>query len=137
MNLKIASADVSALTRSAQMSLILGAAGSLALTIYAGRHQHSVALLAMFVVWVLLPFVGLFASNRASPAAPASGRISLQIATVIICASSLLAYGTVALGPPHHNTAFIFIVFPAVSWLVIGVDLLIARKMSRARSSGS
>jgi hypothetical protein len=121
----------SAWRRAARISLIFGAASSLAFTLYAGRHQRSMALLAMFVIWVLLPFAGLFASDRRGRTAPATGRISLQIASVMVGACSLLVYGMVALSPPHHNAAFIFIVFPAVSWVVIGAEFLMAWKKSR------
>ena len=50
--------------RVARLALAVGAAGSLALMVYAGRHNRSIALVLLFTAWVSSPFVALAVAER-------------------------------------------------------------------------
>ena len=55
----------------AHVALLGGAAASVALMLYVGRHNPSVLLMAMFVFWVASPFVAFwFVHGRASRRQP-------------------------------------------------------------------
>ena len=41
------------------IAVVVGAAGSVSLTVYAGRHSDSLTLKVLFALWVLSPFLGL------------------------------------------------------------------------------
>ena len=43
---------------------------------------------------------------------------------------SLAVYGVVALGPPRPKPAFVFLVVPLASWLLIAIVLAIAVRRS-------
>ena len=53
--------------RAAALTFALaGAAGAVGLTLYAGRHNNSLILRLIFVVWVLSPFVAAAWANVVS-----------------------------------------------------------------------
>src|SRR4051812_33961510 len=86
---------------------ILGAAASVALVSYAGRHNPSRLLLLLFAGWVAAPFL-------------ATGWAKVPtVPSVIILAGSLTIYAAVALDLIHPKLGFIFLVVPFISW---GVD---------------
>jgi hypothetical protein len=101
-------------------ALVAGAAGSVAFMGYVGRHNNSALLIALFTVWVLSPFVVLAAGLAASR------RWSLRIqqvwsfVTIAVALGSLAIYGNVAVNP-RPQPAFLFIVVPPASWLVIAI----------------
>ncbi|HWG21986.1 MAG TPA: hypothetical protein VG225_15755 [Terracidiphilus sp.] len=121
------------LQSSAGFAVLVGAAGSLACTLFAGRHNHSMVLVTIFAVWVLSPFAGMYASNRVSRRASGRSRDSLHAASVILSICSLAIYAVEAIHPPLHNTAWAFLMVPGVMWLIIGIDFLIAARISRRR----
>jgi hypothetical protein len=50
----------------ALVAVVVGAAGSVALTLRVGRHNPSRLLLVLFTTWVLSPLVALVLANKAS-----------------------------------------------------------------------
>ena len=108
---------------------LVGAVGSLYFMFSAGRKQNSIILLALFTAWTLSPFVGLFISNKISTRWTAPARASLYWLTIILTISSLVAYSG-AFNTPATKNAFIFLIFPLISWLLIVIVFLIARKIS-------
>ena len=117
------------LNRSSILFLLLGAAGSLAFTLYVGHRNRSVFLLGLFAIWVVSPFVGLLVAimfpNRWT-AQRMQGALAL-----ILGAASLVIYGMVAFGPPRPRIAGPFLVVPLASWLLIGIAVLIASQRKR------
>jgi hypothetical protein len=107
-----------------------GAVGSIAFVLYAGRHNPSRLLILLFAIWVLSPFVLLAWANVVSARWPALTRAALQSVTLLIALGSLAAYGNIALGPPRAQGAFVFVVVPPASWLVIAAAAWISRRMS-------
>lgn len=106
----------------------LGAIAALALTLYAGRHNHSILLPILFAGWVLLPYIGLVAVDRLA------ARSRLDIANAIHAAALLLAlippilYSATSTLAPGRPATFSFLSVPAATWLAI-VTLLIAGRL--------
>ena len=108
----------------------VGAVGSLYLMFSASRHQNSIILIALFTGWVLSPFVGLFITNKFSNRWTGNARSSLYWLMIILTIFSLVAYGG-AFNTPRTKNAFVFLVVPLISWLLIAIVILIARRLSR------
>ncbi len=108
---------------------MVGAVGSLYFMFSAGRKQNSIILLALFTAWVLSPFVGLFISNKISSRWTVPARASLYWLMIILTIGSLVAYSG-AFNTPQTKNAFIFLIFPLISWFLIVIVFLIARKIS-------
>ena len=119
----------------ALIAVLAGAAGSLGLMLHAGRRNDSRILLVLFVIWVLSPFVALVLADVVSKRWSALTRATLHSVMLVLPLGSLAIYGDVALGPPMAKTAFVFVVVPPASWLLIAIAVLIAAlisgKMSR------
>jgi hypothetical protein len=99
---------------------------SVTLTLYAGRHAP-IALLAMFVVWVAAPFVGLAALAGRVPGSTAVPRAFAWIAIVLpigVFAAHIDRH-------PESGGAFPFLVTPVLSWVLLAMAAL-----SEARRSG-
>jgi len=107
---------------------LVGAVGSLYFMLSASRKQNSIILLALFTAWILSPFVGLFISNKITGRRTAPARASLYWLMVILTISSLVAYSG-AFNTPETKNAFIFLIFPLISWFLIAIVFLIARKI--------
>ena len=121
----------------ALIAALAGTVGSLGLTLHAGRHNSSRILVALFAVWVLSPFVALVWANVVSARWAVLTRATLYTVTLLLTLGALAIYGEVALGPPRPKPAFIFLVVPLASWLLIAgviplVTLLLGRLSRRA-----
>ena len=108
---------------------LVGAVGSLYFMFSAGRKQTSIILLALFTAWILSPFVGLFISNKISNRWTVPARTSLYWLMIILTIGSLVAYSG-AFNTHETKNAFIFLIFPLISWFLIVIVFLIARKIS-------
>jgi hypothetical protein len=95
-----------------------GALGSLAFTLQAGSHNSSVVLDTLFSGWVLSPFVVLIIFCILSRRMPSKKRVSLYFLIMGISIVSLLFYGRL-LSFSEAKPAFIFLVFPLISWIII------------------
>jgi hypothetical protein len=84
---------------------------------------------------VLAPFAALAATSMVSQGWSALTRTTLYSVMLVVALLSLAIYGTVALGPPRAQTAFVFIVVPPASWLLMAIVLpsaaLISGRLSR------
>jgi hypothetical protein len=112
--------------------LWIGAAGSLAFTLYAGRSNNSALLVILFAIWVLLPFAGLWATERVADRSPTGIGSAMRASALVIMICSLAIYGVVALSGPSHHKAFAFLAVPGASWLAI-LPLLIAPRFAQRR----
>jgi len=118
----------------ALIAVLAGAVGSVGLMHHAGRNNPSRLLLVLFALWVLSPFIGLVFANMVSKRWSVLTRATLYTVMLVLAVSSLVIYGVVALGPPRPKTAFVFVVVPPASWLLIGIVLPIAALVSRRPS---
>ena len=113
------------------IAAVAGAIGSVALTLYVGRHNASRILLSLFVIWVLSPFVALVCASIVSKRWPVLTRTTLYSLMLVLTLGSLAIYGDVAFGPARATPAFAFLVVPLVSWLLIAVALPVSAFLSR------
>jgi len=113
----------------ATVVLIFGAIGSLYFMFKAGRSQKSILLIASFTAWVLSPFGGLFLAAKTSylRIVPAPG--SLYWLMIILATGSLVAYSGM-LTSSGTKGAFIFLVAPFTSWVVIAIIFLVSKRHS-------
>lgn len=118
------------LRAAALVAVAAGAAGSLGFMLIAGHPP--LFLRVLFAIWVLSPFAALVAADAASARWPRLTRLTLYSLMLAVTLVSLGIYGTVALGPPRPQKAFVFVVVPPTSWLLIAVALPLAAWLSRA-----
>ena len=119
------------LLRGAALSAVLaGAVGCFGLMLYAGRRQKSLILIGLFTVWDLSPFVGLVCAHVISKHWAVLTRATLYSVMLVLTLGSLAIYGDVVLGPPRAKTAFVFVVVPPASWLLIAIVVPIAALIS-------
>lgn len=109
--------------------LISGTVGSLYFVIKAGRNNNSVLLRALFVFWVVSPFVAFVVTDIISKHWSYLARKTLcwLILSVTLCSLGFYS-GVIKL---QTKPAFIFLVVPLISWLLIITGILITRKLSR------
>ena len=119
-----------ALRRLALFANVVGAAGSIALTLYFGRHNAFRLITAMFVVWVLSPFAALFFADAKSSGWPALTRTTLRVLMVVVAVASLLIYADGAFHPRARTAAFPFVITPPLEWIAIVAGLGLAWLMS-------
>ena len=107
---------------------LVGAVGSLYFMFSASRKQNSIILLGLFTAWVLSPFVGLFISNKISNRWTVTARSLLYWLMIVLTISSLVAYSG-AFNTPHTKNAFIFLIVPLISWILLIIAVLTARRL--------
>jgi len=122
------------LRATALIAVLGGAVGSVGLTLYAGRHNNSRILPVLFTLWVLSPFMALLVASVVSKRWSFHTRTTLYAAMLVLTLGSLALYADVALGPPRAKPAFVFVVVPPASWLLIAIFVPIAALISGRRS---
>jgi len=117
----------------ALIAVVAGAVGSLVLMLRAGRSTPRL-LLVVFVIWVLSPFVALLWANMVSKRWSVVTRTTLYCVTLVVTLGSLAFYGElVVVKPPGSANAFLFVVVPPGSWLLMTIVVPIAAFISRRR----
>ena len=106
--------------------VLVGAGVSLVFLFRAGSKQSSVILIGLFVGWVLSPFIGLLVANTVAKRLPFLHLGTLHWLMIILTLGSLIGYSG-ALSPPETKPAFVFLVIPFASWLLIAVFILLSR----------
>ena len=115
----------------AQVALVVGALGSVALMLWVGHRNQSIILMILFAGWVLAPFGALAWADRSPNFQTASLRTTLQVLMLLLALVSLTAYARVAFGPPMPQPASVFLLVPAGSWLLIGFTVFLSRRVAR------
>jgi hypothetical protein len=116
--------------------VLAGAASALGLMLHAGRNNDSVLLVVLFVIWVVSPFIALLVANVVSKRWPFLTRVTLYSLTLMLTLGSLMSYSG-ALSPLGTKPAFVFLVVPLVSWLLMAIVIPVAASVSRRRSRRS
>ena len=112
----------------ALISVVAGAIGSLYFMFNAGRNQKSIFLIILFTGWVLSPFAALFFTNKIVKHRKVSAHALLYWFMIIITIVSLVAYSGIFI-PPGTKPAFIFLVVPLFSWVLMVTFFLVTRKI--------
>ena len=128
-----------ALLSAAASLLVVGAAvASVALTLRAGHRNDSPALLALFVIWVLFPFVALLAAIMISRRWSILTRATLHGEILVITVGSLAIYGNMIWAPPGSKLALPFLVVPLGSLVLLTIVTplagLLSCRLSRFRA---
>jgi hypothetical protein len=115
-------------------ALMAGAVGSVGLMLWVSHRNPSRVLLLLFVIWDLSPFMALLLAEMFSKRWSVITRATLHIVMLIVALISLALYGDVVLRP-RPQPAFMFLVVPLGSWLlmmiVVPMAALISGKFSR------
>jgi len=122
----ISTAPRTPLARLAWFALLAGGVTAAGLTLYASRHNPSLLLRLMFVVWVLFPFASALTANRFSGGWRSGTATTLHVSSVLICFAALGVYGAAAFGQAGVKLGFLFLVVPPASGLMIAIVVLIA-----------
>ncbi len=109
--------------------VLTGAVGSLILTFYAGHKNNSLILTLLFAVWVLSPFTAFLMSDVISKSWSVFARSALCCLIVVLTIVSLLFYGRV-LKLPGVKPAFVFLIFPLISWILLVILILLNERLS-------
>ena len=120
----------------ALIALLFGSVGSLYFVINAGRNNSSILLPALFVIWVLSPFIGFLITNSISKRWSFHARRTIYWLMLIITVGSLIGYSG-AFNTPQTKNAFIFLIVPLLSWLLLIITILTTRRLSRKKNSTS
>ena len=113
--------------------MLTGAIGSLALTLHAGHTNNSVLLRTLFAIWVLSPFTALIIANYISGIRRVLPRVTLNIRMLLIPIVSFLIYSGI-FSITGSKPAFVFIVVPLISWMVILAFIFFAVLQSKRQS---
>ena len=111
---------------------LCGALGSLMMMFHAGRNNKSVILMAIFAIWVLSPFLTLMIAVIRFRQWPQAALRTLYILMISITLISLVGFSGVW-RPPGTKTAFVFLVIPFLSWIIMGVVYIAARSKNKDR----
>ena len=114
-------ASVDPFRRVARTALAIGAAGSLALMVYAGRHNRSIALVLLFTVWVSSPFVALAVADRWARRWQPASRAAFYGVMFAVSLGSVLVYAFDALRP-RPQAAFFYVLVPPTCWIIGGTS---------------
>jgi hypothetical protein len=115
----------------ASIAALVGAAGSVAFTLYASRRNPSRFLAMLFIGWVLSPFIALAWASLVSKRWPVRTRVWLDGVMLLLALSSLSVYAANALRPLATKGAFIFLVVPLASWLLIAISGWVVLRSTR------
>ena len=113
---------------------VVGAVGSIGLMLWAGHRNPSALLIVLFAIWVLSPFVALVLAHMVSERWSVLTQATLYGLMLVVSVGSLAVYGARVLRAPKAQGAFVFVVVPPASWLLIAVAVPTAALMSRRRS---
>lgn len=119
------------LRAAALVAVPVGASGSVGLMLFVGHRNDSRILLVLFTLWVLSPFMALALAHVVSKRWSDLARATLYSVALILTLCSLFIYGDVAFGGPRAKPAFMFLVVPLASWLLIASAVTIAAILSR------
>jgi hypothetical protein len=118
------------------IAVLAGAGGSLGLLFHAS-HRRPPLLMAIFVIWVLSPFMGLILTDRFSKKWSVLTRATLYCMMLVVALGSLVIYGHDAVRPRLAQAAFVYVIVPPASCLLIASALAITALLSgRLRAGG-
>ena len=106
---------------------------AIGLFLRAGQQTPRLLLLGM-AFWVLSPFAILVWVNVVSKHWPILTRSTVYWVTMLVAIATLAVYGDDALGHRRAQAAFVYVIVPPVSWLLMAVTIPLAAFISRRRS---
>ena len=117
----------------AVIAVLAGAGVSLGLMSHAGRQNNSVLLLLLFAGWVLSPFIALIVVNQISGRWTVLTRLILFCLMLVLTLASVITYSGV-FSPLGTKPAFVFLIVPLGSWLLIALFILTIEALSHRKA---
>ncbi len=114
------------LRAAALIAVLVGAAGSVGLTLSAGQGRDLRLLVTLMAIWVFAPFAALVLAHVIARRWLVHTRATLYGLMLVLTLGSLAIYVGDALRHPGTQDAFVFVVVPLVSWLLIALVIPIA-----------
>ena len=114
-------------------TMLVGAVASIALMLRAGHPP--LFLRVLFAIWVLSPFAALFVANMVSKRWSVITRTTLDTVMLVLTLMSLAIYGYVVVNPPMSTPAFVWVVVPVASWLLMTIVMSVAAVISGTLAS--
>jgi len=114
-------------------ALLLGAAGVMILMLRAGGRSRPLVLVPLFAAWDISPFVLLWIADRFAESWTRATRTALYSLMVIVAVGSVAYYIADAIWPRPAQPAFLYVIAPPVSWLLIVAVLGMTAMFSRKR----
>ena len=90
--------------------------------------------MALFVIWVLSPFIALLGTHAFSNRWAALARATCHGMMIVLPLASLAIYANDALRPRRAQAAFVYIAVPLASWLLIAIVIPMAMFISGRQS---
>jgi phosphate/sulfate permease len=118
--------ETTRLRSAALIALLAGAVGSVGLLLRAGQASDQRMLLVLIAIWVLSPLVALAVADVFSKRWSATTRTVLYCVMLVVTLGSLAMYVDDAVRPRRAQAAFVFVVVPLASWLLMVVVIPIA-----------
>jgi drug/metabolite transporter (DMT)-like permease len=119
------------LRSAALIALLAGAVGSVGLLLRAGHTSDQRMLLVLIAIWVLSPWVALAVADVVSKRWSPTTRTVLYYVMLVVTLGSLAMYVDDAAMPRRAQAAFVFVVVPLASWLLMVIVIPIAAFASR------
>ena len=110
----------------ARLAILIGGIGSFGLMIHRGGRGVSLILWIVMTTWVLAPFAALELGRRVAARWAIVRRGALNVLIAIVAAGSLGVYIVDAVTPLNPKAAFVYVVVPLVSWILIAATVLIS-----------
>jgi len=108
------------LRSSANIAVPLGAAGSIGLLLHAGQRTPRL-LLELMAIWVVSPFIALTWANLVSKHWSRPTRAALYAVMLAVAVGFLAIYGDDAKRHRWTHAAFVFVLAPGTSWLLMAI----------------
>jgi len=117
------------LRAAALIAVVVGAAGTVGLFLRAGQRTPRL-LLVLMAIWVLSPFIALVLASVVSKRWSSLTRATLYGVMLAVTLGSLAIYGDDAMGHRRAQAAFVYVLVPPASWLLIAIAVPIAAFIS-------
>jgi hypothetical protein len=114
------------------IALVIGWVVSLGFTLHAGHHHRPVFLVILFLGWVSSPYLGLLAAGILSKRWPILTRQILYFLMIVLVTGSLVGYSGV-FNPAGMKPAFIFLIVPLISWILIAIVIPVSLSRTRKK----
>src|SRR5579871_6696167 len=107
----------------ARLAILIGGGASVGLMIHAGGRGVSPILWIVMTTWVLAPFAALELGWHVVGRWSIVRRGPLNALVVVVAAGSLAVYVVDAVTPLNPKAAFVYVVVPLVSWILIAATV--------------
>ena len=116
----------------ALITVLVGGAGSVAAVVIASQGRDLGALVVLiFSIWVFAPFAGLVFADRLAKRWSVTTRTTPHRLMLVLALGSLTIYVVDTVRNAGGLDAFVFVVVPLVSWVLIVMVLVIAAFFGR------